>query len=264
MDQLNQALPVFLLIFCRITAFFVVAPVYSSRNVPNTFKVGLAFFIALIVYLTYGVHQQAAMDAQYILLIMREILIGLVLGFTAFLFMSVVNTGAGFIDMQIGFAMANVIDPLSGQQSPIMGGFKYAVAILLFLMMNGHHYLLDAIIKSYQWVPLSNEMFQRVYEGSISTFIIATFVNTFVLAFQLAAPLVVALFLTDVGLGFLARTAPQFNVFVIGIPLKIVIGLMLLVLVIPGLAAIFQQLFETMFRSMDELLRMIQGPGATP
>jgi flagellar biosynthetic protein FliR len=214
------------------------------------------------VYLSYGVSQTVPFDMQYILFVIREVLVGLVLGYTATLFFAVVNTAAGFIDMQIGFGIANVIDPLSGQSAPIMGGFKYAVAVLLFLTMNGHHHMLNAIFTSYEWVPLSNSLFNHIYEGSISTFLLTTFTNTFVLAFQLAAPIVVALFLTDVGLGFLARTAPQFNVFVIGIPLKIIVGLAILLIVIPGLAYLFQQLFATMFSSMDELLKIIQRSGA--
>jgi len=262
MDFIQEALPVFLLIFCRISAFFVTAPVFSSRNVPNQFKIGLSFFVALIIYLSYGLSQRVPFDTHYILLIMREVLVGLVIGYCAVLFMAVINTAASFIDMQIGFAMANVIDPLSGQSSPIMGGFKYAVAILLFLIMNGHHYMLDAMFKSYEWVPLSNDVFQRIYDGSVSTFLVSTFANTFLLAFQLAAPVVVALFLTDVGLGFLARTAPQFNVFVIGIPLKIIVGLAILLLVIPGLAYLFQQLFGTMFDSMEQLIQLMGHSGA--
>lgn len=261
MDLILQALPVFLLTFCRISAFFVVAPVFSSRNVPNSFKIGLSVFISLIVYLSYGIGQTVPTDLQYILFIIREVLVGLILGYTASLFFAVVNTAGGFIDMQIGFGIANVIDPLSGLSAPIMGGFKYAVAVLLFLTMNGHHYLIHAIFTSYEWVPLSNALFNSIYEGSISTFLLTTFTNTFVLAFQIAAPIVVALFLTDVGLGFLARTAPQFNVFVIGIPLKIIVGLAILLIVIPGLAYLFQQLFATMFSSMDDLLKIIQHSG---
>lgn len=262
MEVMLQAFPVFLLIFCRISAFFVVAPVFSSRNIPAPFKIGLSFFVSIILFLTYGFSQAVPSDLTIILFIFREVLIGLLIGYVAQLFFAVINTAAGFIDMQIGFGIANVIDPLSGLSAPIMGGFKYTVAVLLFLTMNGHHYMLDGLFQSYQWIPLSNSLFDRISEGSISEFLISTFSHTFMLAFQLAAPIVVALFLTDVGLGFLARTAPQFNVFVIGIPLKIIVGLGILLIVIPGLAYLFQQLFASLFTSMEQLLKLIGGPAS--
>lgn len=259
MEVIMQAFPVFLLIFCRITSFFVVAPVFSTRNVPAPFKIGLSFFVALIIFLTYGITKSVPTDTFYIVSILREIIVGLLMGFTAYIFFSAIHTAGGFIDMQIGFGIANVIDPVSGLNSPIMGGFKYLVATLLFLTMNGHHYLLNALVRSYEVVPLTNELFGRIAEGRISEFLVLTFARAFVLAFQLAAPLVVALFLTDVGLGFLARTAPQFNVFVIGIPLKIIVGLLMLFFVISGLAVIFQQLFARMFESLDQLLYLMNA-----
>lgn len=94
-------------------------------------------------------------------------------------------------------------------------------------------------------------------DGSLSDFLIRTFAQSFVIAFQMSAPLVTALFLTDVGLAFLARTAPQYNVFVIGVPLKIIVGLTLLALLMPGMAVLFQNLFEIMFESMQNLLNLL-------
>ncbi|MNJ72228.1 flagellar biosynthesis protein FliR [compost metagenome] len=106
-------------------------------------------------------------------------------------------------------------------------------------------------------MPLSNDLFQEVYNGNVSEFLITTFIQSFALAFQMAAPLVVALFVTDVALGFLARTAPQFNVFVIGIPLKIIVGLVVLLLLISSFVYAFQHLFEYMFKSLQNLLGVI-------
>ncbi|MMZ62156.1 Flagellar biosynthetic protein FliR [compost metagenome] len=146
---------------------------------------------------------------------------------------------------------------MTGASSPILGNFKYIIATLLFLTINGHHYLIDAIIRSYNWIPLSNELFQKIYNGNVSEFLITTFSQSFTLAFQMAAPLVVALFLTDVALGFLARTAPQFNVFVIGIPLKIIVGLVVMLLLISSVVYAFQHLFEFMFKSLHNLLGVI-------
>jgi len=257
MNMLLNSLPVFMLIFCRITSFFVVAPVLSSRGIPNVFKIGMSFFLSVLVFLTYGVHHELPADLTYVLLIIREILIGLVLGFVAYLLFVVIQTAGAFIDIQIGFGIANVIDPMTGASAPVLGNFKYMFALLLFLAMNGHHYLIDGIIRSYDWVPLSNDFFMKLYNGSISDFLVKTFGQSFVLAFQMSAPIVTALFLTDVGLGFLARTAPQFNVFVIGMQLKVIVGLIVLLLIVPSFSYLFGDLFGIMFESMQNLLGLM-------
>lgn len=257
MQIILQSFPIFLLIFCRITSFFVVAPIFSMRSVPATYKVGISACIALIVFLIFGVDQKIPTDVSYFLLIVREILVGLLLGFVAYLILTAIQTAGAFVDIQVGFAMANVYDPMTGASVPVTANFKYAIATLLFLTMNGHHYLLDAIVYSYNWIPLDNEFFLKLYAGNISGFLIRTFATSFLLAFQMAAPFVVAIFLTDVGLGFLAKTAPQFNIFVIGVPLKIIVGLFMLLLLMPSFGFVFERLFNLMFESMRDLLNVI-------
>ncbi|MCL6603076.1 MAG: flagellar type III secretion system protein FliR [Paenibacillus sp.] len=254
METILQSFPVFLLIFCRISSFFVVIPVFSSKGVPTTFKIGISFFVAMVVFSANGSGILVPQDLSYILLIIREVLIGLLLGFIGYLMFMTIQTAGAFIDIQIGFGIANVIDPMTGASSPILGNFKYMIALLMFLSMNGHHFLLDAIVYSYNWVPIDNNLFFKMINGNLSEFLIRSFAQSFVLAFQMAAPLVTALFLTDVGLAFLARTAPQYNVFVIGVPLKIIIGLGLLFLLMPSLAVLFQSLFDIMFESMRNLM----------
>ncbi|MDO7905818.1 flagellar biosynthetic protein FliR [Paenibacillus sp. JX-17] len=257
MNIVLQNFPVFLLIFCRITSFFVVAPIFSTRGVPNIFKVGISAMLSIMITLIYGINQKVPTDVSYVLLVAREVLIGLLLGFVAYLIFTAIQTAGALIDFQVGFAMATVYDPMTGASVPVTGNFKFAIAILLFLTMNGHHYLLDAIVYSYDWVPLQNDFFTKLYGGSISSFLIRTFADSFMLAFQMSAPIVVAMFLTDVGLGFLAKTAPQFNIFVIGVPLKIIVGLAMLMLLFPSFAYIFERLFAIMFQSMQDLLGII-------
>lgn len=211
----------------------------------------------MVVFSANGTGITIPQDFSYILLIMREVLIGLLLGFIGYLMFMAIQTAGSFIDIQIGFGIANVIDPMTGTSAPILGNFKYMIALLMFLSMNGHHHLLDAIVYSYKWIPMNNDLFLRMVDGSLSEFLVRTFAQSFVLAFQMSAPLVTALFLTDVGLAFLARTAPQYNVFVIGVPLKIIIGIALLLVLMPGLAVLFQNLFEIMFESMENLLGLM-------
>jgi len=252
-----QFIPGFLLVLCRITCFFVTAPVFSTHNVPVPFRIGLAFFVSLITFLTVGTGTVIEIDALYFLAVIREVLVGLLLGFLAYMFFTAVQVAGSFTDLQIGFGMANMVDPLTGVSSPLIGNFKFMLAILLFLSFNGHHLLLQGIMGSYQWVPLDHEWFAKIYSGEISQFLLKSFGEMFMLAFQLAAPLVVSLFLADVGLGILARTAPQFNIFVVGFPFKILLGFILLLFLVPSFADLFRGLFARMFESMRELLQLL-------
>ncbi|MDF2814126.1 MAG: flagellar biosynthesis protein FliR [Paenibacillus sp.] len=266
MQAIVPYLPNFLLIFCRITAFFVVVPVFSTRGVPSTFKIGLSLFITFLIFVASGMTKDAVpMDGLYMISIVREILVGLFLGFIAYMFFNAVQIAGSFIDIQMGLGIANVIDPMSGIQSPIMGNFKFFIAILLFLAMNGHHFLIDAIVRSYNLIPISpNPTFTNIASGAPTEYLIRAFSNMFALALQMSAPLVVSLFLTDVGLGILSKTAPQFNIFVIGVPIKIIVGFLVLILVIPGMIFLFQDLFRSLFESMEQLSRLIGGTPKSP
>lgn len=259
MAALQQMLPVFLLVLCRISAFFVTSPLFSFRNVPNALKIGLAFFVSLIVFASMGGWAVSLPEGRYVYLILQEILVGLLLGFLAYLFFAAVQVAGGFIDHMIGLGMANVVDPLTGLHSPIIGNFKFFIGMLAFLGMNGHHHLLSALMQSYDWVPLSGGAFARIADGGVSAFLVDSLARMFYMAFQMAAPVVVAMFLVDAALGVLARTVPTFNVFVIGLPLKILTGFAILYLTVSGLAVMFRTLFGEMFRYMERLLVLLSA-----
>lgn len=257
MQIILQWLPGFLLVFCRMSAFFIVAPVLSYRNVPAQFKVGLVIFISFITFVGLDIQEQILWNSEYVISLIRETLVGLILGFTAYIFFTIVQVMGSFVDLQMGFGIANLVDPMTGAQSPVMGNLNFFIAILLFLSINGHHYFLMAVMDSYQWVPFSNELFANILNGNVSTFIFESFRTMFVLAFQMAAPLIATLFLVDVSMGILARTAPQFNLFIIGIPIKIMVGFVVILIMIPSYLFLFQDIFATMFRSMLEALGII-------
>ncbi|MFD1952661.1 flagellar biosynthetic protein FliR [Paenibacillus thailandensis] len=263
MEAIVQGFPIFLLIFCRITAFFVVSPVFSFKNFPSSFKIGLGFFVSLLVFMANGFDQPVVTDPLYVLMVIREILIGVAIGFVVYLFFAVVQAAGGFMDLQIGFSMANVVDPVTGQSAPLLGNFKYLLTILVFLMMDGHHYLLRGLMNSYAWLPIDNAFYSRLASGEITDQLARLASNTFLLALQVAAPIIVAMFLTDAGLAFLAKTAPQFNVFVIGLPLKLLIGMLLLILLLPEFAILLGHLFSILFDSLEKFFVVLQGKSGT-
>lgn len=257
--DIMQLLPAYMLVLCRISAFVVVGPIFSSRSLPGSFKAGISVFLALLVFLTVGFDQPVPTDATYILSVLKEIMAGLVIGYTASLFFTLIQTAGTLIDIQMGLGIANILDPISGVSAPLFGNFKFMLMMLVFLSVNGHHYLLGAIMNSYKWLPLNNEMFGIIYDGRLTEFMVRTFADTFLLALQIAMPLIVAMFLTDFGLGLLARTAPQYNVFVIGIPLKILIGLALMILIMPGFGTLFQIVFDRMFDALEKMFVIMKA-----
>jgi flagellar biosynthetic protein FliR len=257
MEQVTAFLPAALLILFRITSFFIVAPVFSFRNVPTSFKLGLSVFVTLLTFSVVGTKAAVQFDSMYVLLVIREIMVGLLLGFLATMFFNAVQIAGSFMDLQIGFGIANIIDPMTGASSQLIGNLKFLLAVMLFLSFDGHHLFLQAIMESYRWVPIDNELFAHIADGGLSDFLLRSFATMFKIAFQMAIPVLAAMFLTDLGLGLLTRVSPQFNVFVIGVPLKIMVGLLVLILLFPSFVSLFHNLFSSMFESMKQLLELI-------
>lgn len=236
----------FLLVIVRMTSFFVTAPVFSSRTIPGRFKIGLGFFIALIIYPSMGLDLTLTLDGTFIYLVIQEAILGMAIGFTAQLIFYSIQVAGSFIDLQIGFALANVIDPQTGAQSPLLGNFKYAFAILLMLTLNIHHLLIDGIVLSYNELPVGGNWIGQINDENVVMYMVSLFTKMFVIAFKISAPLVITLLFTDIVLGILGRTVPQLNIFVVGLPLKILITFILLFL----LAGVFINNYKDLFREM--------------
>ncbi len=258
--MLNEALtllPFFLLVLIRLTAFFLIAPLFAMRGVPTQFKVGIAAFLALIATATWAPETALVIDGGYTLLIFKELAVGLALGFTAALLLYAVQIAGSFIDFQMGFAIANVLDPQTGAQVPIIGQFKYTLALLFLLTVNGHHMMLDGVMQSLRSLP--PEEFLSVAPEAIARFMTDLFVEMFIIAFQISLPIVASLFLIDVALGILAKTVPQLNIFAVGLPLKIFVGFVLLLLTMTVFFYLLQILFDKMMVSMGELISLLGG-----
>lgn len=248
-------IPTFLLIFARIIAFLMTIPLFSYRTIPVRFRLGLGFFFALI--LTANIEPiDAQLEPLFIILLVKEVAVGLMIGFIAFVILSIVQIAGGFIDFQMGFAIANVIDPQTGAQSPLIGQYFYMIAILFLLSVDGHHMLIHGMMNSFQFISLDQFI---TIDGNYVEFIIYTFNFLFVTAFQMAIPLVGSLFLVDVALGMLARTVPQLNVFVVGLPLKITVSFTVLFVFMSVYLVLAKFLFQTMYETMHQLLVIIGG-----
>ncbi|GAB7388232.1 flagellar biosynthetic protein FliR [Bacillaceae bacterium] len=247
---------IFLLVFVRITAFFAAAPLFANRGVPNVFKIGLAFFLSLIAAGYAETNGEIAFDERYLLLVVKEALVGIALGFAAAVLLTALQIAGGFIDLQIGFAIANLIDPQTGIQGPLTGNFKYMLALLFLLSMDGHLLLLEGLLRSFEWITV-DRWIPAVFDGRVSTFLTSVFGEMFAIALMIALPVVGSLFLVDLALGIIAKTVPQMNVFVLGLSVKILSSFLLMLIGLPGFFYLLLKLFREMIASVHDLMRIL-------
>ncbi|KHF39764.1 flagellar biosynthetic protein FliR [Halalkalibacter okhensis] len=250
-------LPAFLLVFMRVLAFLAVLPIYSHRSIPNTMKIGLSLFLAWTMVFTLE-SPIIVIDTMYYFILIKEVLVGLFVGLIAAILLYAIQVAGGFIDYSMGFMIANVVDPQTGAQTPLTGSYLYTFALLFLLLVNGHHLLLDGIYYSYQFVPMDQVTLPFGQENIIQ-YIATTFNAMFIIAFQMAFPIVGSLFLVDVGLGMVSRAVPQMNVFVVGMPLKIIVGLLLLTVFMGVFFMVVQRLFDQTLIAMRTLLQLLGG-----
>lgn len=258
MEQFLNNIPLLLLIFARISAFFVTAPLFSYRNIPVMNKIIISGALAFFASFTIQQPNELIMDGNYFLLIIKEVMVGIGIGLIAMLILYAVQVAGGFIDFQMGFAIANVVDPQTGSQTPLLGQFFYIFALLFLLSVDGHLLLLDGIFSSYTIIPV-DQLFLPFSDGQVAKHVTQSFVKMFIIAFQMSIPVVASLFLVDVALGFIARTVPQVNVFVVGLPLKIFVSFVVLLVSFSVLFSMVNYLFNEMFTVMRTLMRLAGG-----
>ncbi len=257
MTEIMPEISVLLLIIVRVSAFFVSVPFFSYSRIPPQLRIALAVIFSWMIYYTLDV-EAIPIDGDYILLVLKEAIIGVTIGLVAYMFMTAVQIAGGFIDFEMGFAMANVIDPQTGAQTPLMGQFFNFLILFVLLAINGHHLILDGIYYSYQFVPM-DQVFPDFANENIIEFILQSFGTIFALAFQMSAPIVATLFLVTMALGITAKTVPQLNIFVIGFPIKIAVGFLVLIISMGVMIEVMEKVIEMMILSMRDFMRLLGG-----
>lgn len=243
------------LVFIRMLGIFIIAPIYSNTKIINPIKIGLALLLTIIVFSSYDFSniEVPNLDIYYIVIIFKELTIGFILGFILLLYFSIFTQAGNMIDAQIGFGMASMFDVMTKTNTTLTSNLYNTAATLLYFIINGHHWLIESMIKSYDIIPIG----KVTITPEISMKIISIFSEVFILGFKIASPIIAAIFISNVALGFLAKTVPQMNVFVIGMPLKVALGLILLVVTIPLFLKSVDQIFELAeFDLLDMLNQM--------
>ncbi|WP_034537448.1 flagellar biosynthetic protein FliR [Carnobacterium inhibens] len=242
-----------ILIFIRITAFIVVSPGFSIKGLPSVAKIALSMGITLAAYSAVPVMEQEAATLFFALLIVKEVLVGIAIGFITKLFFSAVEIAGNLVDFQVGFSMGAVYDPSMGINVSYYGKIYYWLSMCVFYMTNLHHIVIKSLVQSFQYMPISSTNIGSFgVEGMMKLLGII-----FELAFNLAAPMIIVALLTEVILGLISRSVPQINVLILGMPLKIVASFVIMLILLPTLVKNIQEILPLMVKYMNEFLQSL-------
>lgn len=235
------------MVIARTSGLFLIAPIFGSRAAPPQIRLGVALMIAIVLAPLAGVSKPQAVDIGAMITgITGEFMFGLALGFSVQLLFSAVQAAGQVIDLMIGFAMANVIDPMSNLQVSIIGQLYNLIAVLVFFAVDGHHMLIEGLARSFALVPLG----AAAPTPALMELLIRSFSDILLVALQIAAPIIGAMLVTDFFLALMTRAMPRMNVFFVGFPIRIAVGLIFIglstSLVVPFLANMFSHSMEDM------------------
>jgi len=224
----------FFLTLLRVSLILFLLPVFGGSVLPNPIKGALCVVISLAIWpkLSFPGTLLPANQWMIALMLFGEIIMGLLLDVVVRFLFAAVQTAGHYIGFSMGFAMMNVLDPLTGTQEPITGHVLYQTTMLVFLSLNGHLFLLQALGESFSLVPPGG----LLINPALGEHILAFAGHIFTLALKIAAPVIGSLFLVDLALALISRAAPQMNVLFVGFPLKIGVGFLFLVLIFTTLA----------------------------
>ena len=242
-----------ILIYLRIAGMLFTAPVFSNSTLPNLAKLLIALLLTYIIFFTVGSYDYNVEQGllPLILVGIKELIIGMLMGITLnFVFYGM--SFAGFlIGRDMGLAMATMFDPASETQTNVMGQFLSITAFLVFLIINGHHYIVTSLTYSFKIIPIGfNPINEEVYR-----LLIRFSAGIFVLAVKIASPIMVSFFLVHLAAGIIARVVPQMQVFFVMLPLKMGLGFFLLMLVTPLYVYMIKNLLESYESKLLQLIK---------
>ena len=239
----------------RILGFLGAAPVFGNNAVPRRIKlmVGLAVTLGLMPVVPSV--PQAALDSWAgLLLIVQQTLIGIAMGLVLRVVFATLDLMGEIISLQMGLSFATFFDPLAGGQTAVVGEFLTLLATLVLLSLNGHLLMLDALARSFEWLPVSATLPHRGGWMILVRFGASIFAS----GLLMALPVVTALLITNIALGVLTRAAPQLNLFAIGFPITLTVGFGVLLLTLGHLAPLLQHFYDAGFATLADLLRALR------
>lgn len=232
----------YLLIFARIAGVVSVAPIYGTKGVPRRIRVGFGICIALVVAsVTEYTPLNYTTLIGFSILLVKELVLGLSVGFASNLCMTIINLSGMFIDREIGLTMVTAFDPTTNTNITISADFYNYLVLLIMLCSNMHYFVLTAICDSFKIIPVGGAVF---HSDAILNLAMTFIQEYFVVAFRIALPIFISITLCNVVLGILAKTAPQMNMFSVGIELKLLLGLLVMMVTVMFLPNITEYIYH--------------------
>jgi len=236
----------FLLLFMRFAGLFIMVPLFSHMTIPMTIKSAMAFVFAVLFFAVMPPLVMEVNTTNVVLAIIAEFLLGFTAGLMLQLVMHIMTFAGVQISFIMGFSMASVVDPQSGISMPIISNVLALLALMIFLALDGHHAVLLFVNDSLKEVPLGGFMLSE----SIFNYMIQATTNMFKVGFMVAFPIIALSLLADVIFGMLMKTMPQFNLLVIGFPIKIMVAFVVIIASLATFMKIFQ---KEMFEALNTL-----------
>ncbi len=242
-----EELEYFLLIMTRVTSFIFIAPFFSMQNTPRRLKIGLGFFVSILLYYMTEPHVYPVFDTVWDMatVILKEAAAGLLIGLGANLCSSIVLFAGRVIDMEMGFAMANQMDPTTRENATLTGVYYQNMVMLLMIITGMYQYFVSALAETFILIPVGQVNFN--FDHLLSTFI--QFMGDYmIIGMKICLPVFCTIMLLNAILGILAKVAPQMNMFAVGIQLKVFTGLSILFLTVALLPDAANMIFTQMKR----------------
>jgi len=237
----------FLLLFFRFAALFIAVPIFSHNNIPMTIKSAMAFFFTVVFYASMPPLNIPITVPTIVIAILGEFMLGLVVGVALQLAYNVITFAGGQISFMMGFSMASAIDPQSGISMPIISQFLSLLALMVLLALNLHHWMLLFIDHSLKTIPLGGFLMTK----NLFDYIMHATANMFLVGFIIAFPIIALSWLADVIFGMLMKTMPQFNLLVIGFPIKIMVAFAVLIATLTAVMLILKGQMQEAFNAME-------------
>jgi flagellar biosynthetic protein FliR len=223
----------FFLVLARVGPLFIVAPLFSSKMIPLRARGVAAVALALGLAPLAQAHEELPTAAASIAgLVFKEALVGFAFAFAIAVLFAAVTIAGSFLDTLVGFSYGGLVDPVNGNQSSVLAQLYGLVGVMIFIAIGGEAWMVQGLAKTYDLVPLTEMPSLGALIGGAQH----TFATIFVSAIQLAAPVLLALVITDAAFGVVSRVMPQLNVFAVGFPAKILVGFLLVAASLPFVA----------------------------
>jgi flagellar biosynthetic protein FliR len=249
----EQHVVAFFLVLARVSPLFVLAPMFSSRMVPARVRGIVA--VALAVGISPVVTRDGLLPTDVLglgELVSKELLVGAAFAFVIGALFAAISVAGTFLDTMIGFSYGGLVDPIHGNQSAVLAQTYGLVAILVFIAIGGDAWVIEGLARTYDVIGLTDQPSIAHMVSGVG----ASFVSIFSSAIQVAGPVVLALILTDAAFGVVSRVVPQLNVFAVGFPAKVVVGLLLVAATMPFVAGWIGQELQTDVGSALDTLRL--------